>query len=53
MILDLWDDADPDSWNHDGVGTGNGYPATEMQDSATSNGISAWSNLAAVHGTDR
>ncbi|HAM21161.1 MAG TPA: hypothetical protein DCQ04_02605 [Actinobacteria bacterium] len=53
-IFEIWDDANPNSWNSTGDSTGSNYPSTRMRDAANTNGVlTEWDNEDNTNGVQR
>jgi hypothetical protein len=53
-IFEIWDSSNPHNWTLGWAGSGNGYPAHELQQAADAKGASIrWSTQAALNGVDR
>ena len=53
-IFDIYDSANPNSWNATGDGTGSAYPATRLRDAANTAGVlTEWDAWDSYNGVER
>lgn len=53
-MLDIWDEADPDTWNATGDSSGADYPATRLRDAANTLGyLTEWDSRDNINGVHR